>query len=357
MSNQLVIQSHRGPYTVHFDKNAIAKLNKKVPDDSHFIIDERVAQLYAAKLPNVLMSPSLLRLPATEESKSLDRFPAYFEHLVEHGVRRDHTLIAIGGGIIQDINCFIAATLMRGVSWKLYPTTLLSQADSCIGSKSSINTAGAKNILGTFTPPDEVYISTQFLETLAEEDIRSGVGEILKVHAIAGPDHFDRLATDYSRLFNDPAIMGHYIRRALEIKQPFVEEDEFDRGPRNIFNYGHSFGHAIEAATNFTIPHGLAVTMGMDMANFLAYRVEYGSEETFARMHPTLRSNYRGYETLAVPVEPFLTALAKDKKNTGMGSVTVILPDRNARLHKVTQANDSQFVTACGEYFDNIRLS
>lgn len=351
----MTIQSHKGPYTVHFDENAIDTLNANVRDDEHYIIDNNVAELYADRLGNVLGAASVLRIDATETNKSLDRMPDYVMHLTGHGVRRDHTLVAIGGGIIQDITCFLGATMMRGMDWKLYPTTLLSQADSCIGSKSSINAGNAKNIVGTFTPPNEVFIATDFLATLDEKDLRSGVGEILKVHAIEGPGAFQDIATDYEQLFSDPSVMARYIRRALTIKLPYIESDEFDKGARNIFNYGHSFGHAIEAATNFAIPHGIGVTMGMDMANFISDRLEIGSRETFERMHPTLRTNYRGYEDLDVPLEPFLTAISKDKKNTGSGKVTLILPDEAAKLSKQVCDASQLFNDSCSEFFDAAR--
>ena len=352
----LVIRSHRGPYSVRFEDDIAAGIGALAPETTHVIIDHRVAELYRSELAGALEIPSLLRLEAIEPNKSLDRFPAYVSHLVEHTIRRDHTLVAIGGGIVQDITCFLAATMLRGVDWRFYPTTLLAQADSCIGSKSSINAGSTKNILGTFTPPQEIVISTRFLETLNERDVRSGIGEILKVHAIEGPEAFDRIARDYPRLLDDPAMIRRYIRRALEIKQRYIEIDEFDRGPRNVFNYGHSFGHAIEAATDFAVPHGIAVTIGMDMANFVAMRAGVAGEGVFRRMHPTLKSNFRGFETQPVPPEPFFGALARDKKNVGRG-LTLILPDDDAALAKRTLPNDRAFRAMCVEYLEHGRAS
>ncbi|MEK7862885.1 MAG: 3-dehydroquinate synthase, partial [Chloroflexota bacterium] len=264
----MVIQSHRGPYTVDFDDDALAHLDADVPAGAHFLVDARVAELHGADLRRVLASRSVLTIAATEAAKSLDRFPAYVERLVERGVRRGHVLVVVGGGITQDIACFLAATLLRGLEWRFYPTTLLAQADSCIGSKSSINVGEIKNVLGTFTPPSRIVIGGRVLATLDERDLRSGIGEMLKVHAIAGPDAFDRIAADYPRLLSDPALLRSYIRASLEIKRRIIEEDEFDRGIRNVMNYGHSFGHAIESATAYAVPHGIAVTIGMDMANY-----------------------------------------------------------------------------------------
>ena len=350
------IASHKGPYTAYFDDDAFAKLNADVPTKAHFIIDSTVANLYRSQLSNVLASPSVLLVDALETNKSLDRMPDYVRHLVSKGVRRDHTLIAIGGGILQDITCFLSATLLRGIDWKFYPTTLLAQADSCIGSKSSINAGDAKNIMGTFTPPKEVHISTHLLQTLDEADVRSGVGEILKVHAIEGPDAFARIADDYDRMFADPSMMMTYIRRSLEIKKPYIETDEFDRGPRNIFNYGHSFGHAIEAATNFGIPHGIGVTIGMDMANYVAAKSGVGSVDIFASRHGCLKRNYRTFEDYPVPVDPFLQALGKDKKNVGTDLV-LILPDAAGEIQKTQRANDDVFRALCTTFLEQVRLS
>ncbi|MEO5335362.1 MAG: 3-dehydroquinate synthase [Magnetospirillum sp. WYHS-4] len=355
--SDLTVSSHKGPYTVHFQEDALERLTAAVPANAHFVIDRKVAGLYESRMRAVLGSTSVLLVDALEENKSLEKFPAYVQHLVGGGLRRDHELVAIGGGIVQDIVCFLAATMLRGVDWVFYPTTLLAQADSCIGSKSSINCGDAKNILGTFTPPRRIHLATAFLDTLDERDVRSGVGEMLKVHAIAGPADFDGIAADYARLFTDKETMVRTIRRALEIKRSYIEEDEFDQGPRQVFNYGHSFGHAIEAATGFAIPHGIAVTIGMDLANWIAPRLGVGTEEQWVRMRPPLKANYRGYESHPVPLEPFLKALAKDKKNVGSGSATLILPGRDGRIFKGAYPTDAAFAAFCEEFLTKVRRS
>lgn len=352
----LIIQSHRGAYAVEFGTEPFRGQGAGPFDGCHFIIDARVAGLYARELTAVLASPSVLCIEANEQAKSLERFPAYVEHLIGRGVRRDHRLVAIGGGILQDITAFIASTLLRGIDWEFQPTTLLAQADSCIGSKSSINVGSTKNILGTFWPPRSIYISSAVQATLDEVDIRSGVGEMLKVHAIDGPRSFDAIAADYERLFADAAVMQTYVRRSLEIKQGLIETDEFDRGARLVMNYGHSFGHAIEAATGFGVPHGIAVTLGMDMANFVALRMGRLDEARFAAMHKVLSRNARGYATRAVPMDAFHRALGKDKKNRG-DRLMLILPDRTAKMEKVELANDERFRELCADYLDKVRGS
>lgn len=352
----LVIQSHRGPYTLSFDDEALQRLDSESHASSHFIIDENVAALYANELANVLKSHSVLRIEATEANKSLDKFTAYIEHLVAHQVRRGHVLVAIGGGIIQDITCFLAATLLRGLDWHFYPTTLLAQADSCIGSKSSINVGKIKNVLGTFTPPRQITVSTRVLNTLNDRDIRSGIGEMLKVHGIDGPSSFDRIAADYGRLVTDSEILKKYIRRSLEIKKQIIEQDEFDRGIRNVMNYGHSFGHAIESATLFAVPHGIAVTIGVDMANYVAARTGRTEVSHYLRMHPTLAANFAGFEQTDIPFDSFINALSKDKKNVG-DKLNLILPDSAGRVERVQYANDAQFQSICAHYLTEERCS
>jgi 3-dehydroquinate synthase len=352
-SDRLAIQSHAGCYEVVFDEDAFALLAAGIEPSHHVIVDERVAELHGAELAAVLTRAPVLSIHASETAKSLDRFTGYVEHLVAQGIRRGHTLVAIGGGIVQDITCFLAATLLRGVPWHFYPTTLLAQADSCIGSKSSINVGILKNILGTFTPPQRVVVSTRVLRTLDERDIRSGIGEMLKVHAIEGPAAFDRIAADYPRILGHADVMRDYIQRSLAIKKVLVELDEFDRGPRNVMNYGHTFGHAIESATSFAIPHGIAVTIGMDMANFVAEALgrTTGHRE---RMRPVLRANFDGYEQTPVPFDAFMAAIMRDKKHRDT-SLTLILPDAEGRIGVVTQPNDDRFQLACREYLESAR--
>ncbi|MEQ8228984.1 MAG: 3-dehydroquinate synthase [Rhodospirillales bacterium] len=359
VESRLTIQSHKGLYNVLFGDSARAGLAALATGDRplHVIIDERVAELHGDKLMPLLSGPSVLRLEATETNKSLEKFPGYVDHLVEQSIRRDHLLVAIGGGIIQDTTCFLAASMLRGVDWVFCPTTLLAQADSCIGSKSSINSASAKNILGTFTPPRTIYLDVSFQNTLDERDMRSGVGEILKVHAIDGPESFAHIAADYDRLFTEPETMLRYVRTALEIKKSYIEQDEFDRGPRNIFNYGHTFGHAIEAATNFAIPHGIAVTIGMDMANYVSSQIGDGTESHFRRLRPVLAANYAEYKNHPVPFDEYLNAIMKDKKNTGTGSVTMILPGADGRLAKTTRDADAAFQSVCRTFLEEVRAT
>lgn len=345
VSETMTIQSHKGPYTVTFGEGPLADTARFAGRATHVIIDATVARLYGDRLGAILERPLTVAVEAHEDNKSLEGLVPLFHQLVSNGVRRDHTLVAIGGGIIQDATCFVASTLLRGVRWEFVPTTLLAQADSCIGSKSSVNLGGRKNLLGNFYPPAAVYVETGFLDTLELREIRSGIGEIAKVHAIDGVASFDLFAADFDAILTDRVVLQRYIRAALTIKQRYIELDEFDQGIRNIFNYGHSFGHAIESASHYVIPHGIAVAMGMDCANALAVRRGLTPPEHHARMHGVLRRLYGDFAAVAVDPGEVVAALMTDKKNTtsALGLILPIGPD--ARIERMLLERDQPLLT------------
>ena len=351
--DDLVIQSKSGPYAVRFGP-AFSGIETGLRDDEHLIIDARVAVLYAAPLASVLSGRSVLKIKATETNKSLEAFPRYVTHLLDHGVRRDHVLIAVGGGIIQDITAFIASTLLRGIAWRFYPTTLLAQADSCIGSKSSVNVGLYKNQLGTFNPPGDILISTEMLSTLGDVQMRSGIGEMIKVHIISGWDDFRALAADYGRIAADRRILSRIVRRSLEIKKLRIEADEFDRGERLVMNYGHSFGHAVESATDYAVPHGIAVTIGMDIANYVSWRFGLIEKEVYDELHLLLAANASGFEQTAIPEEKLFSALSRDKKNVG-NDLSLILMKGPGRVFKGRYPLDERVRAVCREYLESVR--
>lgn len=355
MFEKLTIQSHKGPYSVSFDSSLLANAGMLLNGHPHFLVDANIARLYAVPLRNILTHKNTVVIEATEENKSIEGIIPVVERLVENSVRRDHVLTAIGGGIIQDITCYIASTLLRGMPWTFVPTTLLSQADSCIGSKSSINLGKTKNILGTFNPPNQIHVCADFLDTLEDKDIRSGIGEILKVHAIDSVAAFDQVAADYSALLTDRNTLLAYVRKALLIKQRFIELDEFDRGVRNVFNYGHSFGHAIEAATDFAMPHGIAVTLGMDMANRIAVLRGLVSPQHFHRMHDVLCKNYAPFARASIPLGRMLTALLKDKKNTSSKLVLILPVGPEATVERVEVSPDADFQAQCQLFLEEVK--
>jgi len=227
---------------------------------------------------------------------------------------------------------------------------LLAQSDSCIGSKSSINSGEVKNILGTFTPPERVIIDVDFLQTLEQREIFSGIGEMLKVHAINDPESFNLISTAYEKILEDQMVMEEFIYNSLSMKKKLIEIDEFDQGPRNVMNYGHSFGHAIESATSYGIPHGIAVTIGMDIANFVAAELGVSNVSHFERMHDVFEKNCGTYRHVSIGVEELLKALSKDKKNSAT-QLRLILPDLDGRIGIGLYDNNSKLKNSLDKYF------
>ena len=352
MFDSMTIQSNSGPYVVDFVPGLLEDISRITQENAHFLVDANVARLYSDQLSEILENPNTQVIEATEENKSIERVIHVIERLVENKVRRGQVLVAIGGGIIQDITCFIASTLLRGVEWRFVPTTLLAQADSCIGSKSSINLGPVKNILGTFNPPKQIWVCPAFLDTLEHKEVLSGIGEIVKVHAIAGQEAFGTLKADFDKLSTDREVLLGYIRAALLIKQKYIEVDEFDQGIRNIFNYGHSFGHAIESATNFAVPHGVAVAMGMDMANHIAEMRGLLSVAYRDQMHEVLHSNYKNFKTVSFSLDDMLSALMKDKKNTATELMLIFPVGEKAEIQRVAVPPDSEFKSQCQKFME-----
>ena len=331
MSKNISIASHKGSYNVEFKDNWVDSLLTISNDESIFIIDSNIAEIYKKDIEKILSSGRCLIINASEKNKSLDKFPEYVASLVNLGVKRGNSLIAVGGGITQDIVCFMATTMMRGLPWIFYPTTLLAQSDSCIGSKSSINSGEIKNILGTFSPPKKIILDVTLLKTLQDVDIHSGIGEMIKVHAIDSPKSFDKISNSFEKIVSDSDTMEKFIYDSLMIKKKLIEVDEFDMGPRNVMNYGHSFGHAIETATNYSIPHGIAVTIGMDMANYVATQLGVTKKNHFERMHTVLDKNAKLFRNIVIDCNLLLDALTKDKKNTST-KLRLILPNEQGEI-------------------------
>lgn len=330
----MLVRARDGAYRVIVDDNAFERFAHTRSPKQHVIVDEHVAHLYGGEL-RLDLSTALL-VEADEEAKSIGRIGWYAKLLLDAGIRRDHEIVAIGGGVTQDIACFLAGTLLRGVPWTFYPTTLLAQCDSCIGGKSSINVGSYKNAMGTFTPPRAVWIVPHVLKSLPDTHMHSGAGEMLKIHAIEGPSYFDYIAAYYPRL-GESAILQRFVRQSLIFKKFFVEADEFDVGVRRLLNYGHTFGHAIESVTDYAVPHGIAVSIGMDIANHCArWSGKDALGSSYVRMHPTLAANYAGFDSHVskITVDTMLCALSSDKKNTGDDVLTLILPDSGGRVHE-----------------------
>ena len=237
------------------------------------------------------------------------------EQLMLKGVKRKDTIVAIGGGITQDLVTFSTSILYRGVKWIFFPTTLLAQADSCIGGKSSLNYKLYKNIIGNFYPPSSIFVQDNFLKTLSELEIRSGIGEILKVHMLSGKKETEKIIKQIKKYKIDRKTLSNMIYNSLKLKNNILKKDPLDQGERLKMNYGHSFGHALEASTNFGIAHGIAVTIGLDIANYIAFKNKDLTENEFNILHNTIKLNIIKEDKINFDLNKFFDALKKDKKN------------------------------------------
>jgi 3-dehydroquinate synthase len=249
------------------------------------------------------------------------------DRLIGGGFRRDGRLIAIGGGITQDAVSFVASMLYRGVEWIFVPTSLLAQCDSCIGSKTSINFRQYKNQLGGFYPSAGVYIDTSLTKTLGQAEVSSGLGEMLHYFLVTSEADFSLFLATAPNVRRGGDGLEVLVRRSLEIKKQMVELDEFDRGPRNVFNYGHSFGHALESSCNYLLPHGIAVSYGIDLANLVSVHLGLLDSATRNRIRTGCQIVFDGFPCPEIDIDGYYEALKRDKKNSG-GQLGLILLSR-----------------------------
>ena len=182
--------------------------------------------------------------------------------------------------------------------------------------------------------------------------MRSGIGEMLKVHIIAGAEDMRAIHRDYDQLTKDDELLQRYVCRSLEIKKTRIEVDEFDSNERLIMNYGHSFGHAIESMTEYGVPHGIAVSIGMDMANYMSLRLGFIQEEMYQEIRTLLARNFRGWDDLKLNLEAFFSALSRDKKNQN-GRLSLILMRGPGSLFIDSRPFDEQIKSICVDYFEN----
>lgn len=222
---------------------------------------------------NILKEVNLTQIPcltidATENNKDIMTVLKVCDFLGENGANRGSMLYVIGGGIIQDLGAFAGYMYKRGIPWTFIPTTLLSQADSCLGGKTAVNYGKTKNVLGLFSAPRQVIVDSRFVRTLNDEDRLSGCGEIFRLLVTGGSESFKFFQNHVNDFIAGSRESVNLLTVAsLSVKKSIVEYDEFETDIRRSMNYGHSIGHAIEALSNYAIPHGQGVTIGILVEN------------------------------------------------------------------------------------------
>jgi 3-dehydroquinate synthase len=350
MSERLTIRSYRGTYTAEFIADYAATIREQLRPGDHLVVDRNVLELHAP-LAVVIAQFAKTVLAPTESAKSYDALAPLIRELIEQRFTKANRLVAIGGGIMQDITAFTASILFRGVDWLFFPTNLLSQCDSCIGSKTSINFGAYKNQLGGFYPPRAVFIDVRFLETLPDREIRSGIGEMMHYFLVSGEGDLAFAEARLDQAKRPGPVLRELIHASLAIKQAMIERDEFDEGPRNVFNYGHSFGHALESTTDYGVPHGIAVSFGMDLANLLSHHLGLIAAPLRNRARRALARVWEGTTLPAIDVERFLAALARDKKNEGR-EIKVILTRGLGQMFKTSLTLDAGARDLIARFFD-----
>lgn len=234
-----------------------------------------------------------------------------------------------GGGITQDVTTLAANLFLRNVNWYFFPTTLLSMCDSCIGGKCGINFKNVKNQLGVFYPPKKIFIDTHFLETLSRDDYINGWGEILKFSLTSDPKFYEQLKSETQYIPN--SNIAQYIHRGLLEKKRVIEADEFESDLRRVLNYGHTFGHALEAYTDNEIPHGKGVIWGIDVANFISWKEGLISEEYYRDVKTFIRTHFITAEIFIENPKKIFELIKTDKKFKN-GQISFALQDAPSHL-------------------------
>ncbi|MFH0882967.1 MAG: AroB-related putative sugar phosphate phospholyase (cyclizing) [bacterium] len=341
MSKNLEIRSAVHDYKVNFIDDVAVTLQEVLCEGDRVVIDANVLNLHKDRFGDILDDYNPIVIEALEKKKSYTEIEPVIQELIEGGFRKNNRLVAIGGGITQDIVTFIAANIYRRAEWIFFPTTLLAQGDSCIGGKASINFRGFKNLLGNFYPPNEIYIDLQFLTTLHQKEIVSGLGEMTHFFFVAGEYEYEIIRDVGAKAFEDRSVLEELIHISLQVKKATIEIDEFDQKERQVFNYGHSFGHAIESITDYRVPHGIAVSHGMDIANYISAKSGLIDMPLRDRLREVLVRYWDEVPLGEIDIDAFIGALRKDKKNVGK-EVKVILTRGLGKMFKTTLDVDGQ---------------
>lgn len=300
------------------------------------ITDEHVAPLYLEALMDALQTDGIeavsLTLPAGEKTKSFEHLATVCDMVLAARIERNDAVIALGGGVIGDLAGFAAGIVRRGVRFVQIPTSLLSQVDSSVGGKTGVNSRHGKNLLGVFHQPDLVLADTSILDTLSPREFRAGYAEVAKYGLIDNPAFFEWLEKNWKQVFEGGPERIEAIAVSCQSKSDVVVEDEREMGRRALLNLGHTFGHALEAATQYDsarLVHGEGVAIGMVLAHEFSARLNLASPDDAKRVEAHLKAVGLPTRMSEIPgelpgAEVLLDAIMQDKKVKG-GKLTFIL--------------------------------
>jgi len=322
-SQPVRVRHQLGSYPVYVERGILGQLPELVQQhlpqrEIALIADAAVYQLYQkGSLGPPLWRGATFRVSPGEPSKTRESWARLSDELLDKGFGRDSGLISLGGGMVGDLTGFVAATYMRGIPYILVPTTLLAMVDASVGGKTGVNSPHGKNLIGAFHPPAAVIADPQTLATLPEREYRGGLAEAVKHGLIADQSYFEWIESAAEDILRrDPAVLGYLVRRSVEIKAEVVSEDERESGRRAILNAGHTVAHALEAASQYQLPHGEAVALGLLAECALAERMGVAELGLPARVQSLL-------ERLGLPVRlpesvdysTVMRRMSVDKKN------------------------------------------
>ncbi len=330
-------------YAAIVERGVIGRATQYIPQKTgkvFVVTTEDVWRHAGARLAAGLshVSYHVLHLPGGEDHKRLAHVEQLAEQMLQLGADRSSLVIAYGGGIVNDMGGFLAAIFMRGVPVLQIPTTLLAQVDAAIGGKTGVNLVSGKNLIGSFHQPLAVLADPAVLDTLPEREYRAGLYEIIKAGIIREPDLFRYLSESSAAVLSrQPDAVAHIIAESVRMKAEVVSSDEREGDMRRILNFGHTFGHALEAETGYTrFLHGEAVAWGMRAAVYLAESTGHLSAEDSVEILEMI-ANYGPIPPLTgIPAENLFARLVHDKK-TVQGKVHFVLP---VRIGEVTVVSD-----------------
>ncbi len=325
-------------YHIVFEK--LNQFNKHIKSiyshDQLFVItDENVFSHYENKVKKALsdFNVSFTVIPPGEKSKAFDMYLHVISDLIAKGLKREHMIVALGGGVVGDLAGFVAASIYRGVPFIQIPTTLLSMVDSSIGGKTGIDLPEGKNLVGAFYSPKIVLIDMDFLQTLSPREYRNGIAEVIKAGLIGNP-------TLYAQVRRPIELNSMHLKAAINVKKALVDSDPFDKKERMFLNFGHTFGHAIEKHFNYErFKHGEAISYGMIIA------IEIGNKLniTPASLYDEVKGTLSSWQLISDPVmtkDRFVTDILTDKKNTADGFHFILLEAIGKPVIKILQKDD-----------------
>lgn len=345
-------------YSVYFNDASYDALNVYLKSHSHstifVLVDTNSNELCSSKFLNNIATESrieIVEIESSELSKNIETCVELWSVLSDLGADRKSILINLGGGVISDIGGFVAATFKRGISFINVPTTLLSMVDAAIGSKNGVDLGNLKNQIGTITSPQMVLIDTEYLETLPQNQMRSGLAEMLKHGLIANKEYWNKFQDLASIDFAD---FDSLIAESIEIKNNIVLQDPTEEGIRKALNFGHTLGHAIEShfmSKENSLLHGEAIAVGMIMESFLSFKLNLLSENEYQSIKNLILSIFTKVDISDSDLTQVLELIKHDKKNE-FGKVKFALLHGIGNI-KIDQEVDNDIIMAAFDDYKN----